>query len=462
MLLFIFSYIWIGISPTLAQQRLICSVCKRPINGRYNRVNGKIVCFEDLRCSECGIKNNGGHVVFGDGRVLCENHLPKCSRCKRKIRTKAFIMGGQTVCEYCVTCSKCNRRLAGFEYYVDKQSRRAVCVLCARCSVCGNRVGSKLYLSTNGEPLCYRDIEKCSKCNVVLDKQKYKLGDKLFCQRDLPAVCPKCGMSIIKHSLTSSGEYRCHKTLICSTCGQTISGSYFVLLDNVAVCRKCKGNKNLHECFLCHVPISNLNAGLVFSDGRHSCKVHMKGAINTSKLGNYLTIAKKSLTTYVSPRLKIDDNIPLTIHCVDGNSLNSTRKHIKGMEDLDIKLILGVTKPRFVYDAVCDFQIWMLQGLPEQYFMTALVHECAHVWQINSIKYYSDVNKVTARDREGFANWVAYKYNQRMGRNEQLKYLDSATDPYYGEGLQYYKRIERRYGINGCIDYAVGKLKVDF
>lgn len=466
LLLFFFSYLWGGVSQSLAQlggsQRpVVCSVCKRVINGRYNKVKGKIVCFDDLRCDECGVRNNGGHVVFADGRVLCERHLPQCSKCRRKIRDKAFIMGGKIVCEFCATCSKCNRRLAGFQYYIDRNSRRAVCSLCALCSVCGQRVGNRMYLSSNGDPLCYRDVEKCSRCGVILDKKKYKVGNKFFCKNDLPEICPQCGKSVRSHSCGASGEFYCNKDLMCATCGQAIHGSYVVLVDKVSVCKSCYKNKSLHRCFLCHVPISNHNAGLVFSDGRHSCKEHMKGAINTSRLDNYLTLAKKNITTYVSPRLKLNDNIPLTIHCVDGDSLQKTTKSIKDMEGLEESLVLGVTKPVFIRDVVDTCQIWMLQGLPEQYFMTALVHECAHAWQAETINSYSIYSKVGPRDREGFANWVAYKYNQRVGRTEQLKYLDSSKDPYYGEGLQYYKRMERKYGINGCIDYALGKLKVD-
>ncbi|MGM9999184.1 MAG: hypothetical protein ACI38Q_07330 [Candidatus Bruticola sp.] len=306
-----------------------------------------------------------------------------------------------------------------------------------------------------GDPSLARDRRLvCSKCGRVISGYYYKMNDgSIVCSDDIPK-CYICGKECAEgYYVLKDGRTVCAKDMerripTCSCCNNKPSDAQIVRLrDNLISCRKCWESK-LPRCFLCNLPI--INGGLVFSDGRRLCPYHSVSAVNDQHSAEvYFDKAKQLIRQYVSPSINIDD-ASLSIHIVDQNVL-CEKMRSSGDPSPSLKLTSGRTLLYKIGGRML-FRIYVLQGLPSEDFLTTMVHECGHVWQMKN-----KVVPLSKRREEGFCEWLSYKVNQHLHRQTQIELLEHKNDSIYHQGLMEYLDIEKKQGRNGVLSYALGK-----
>jgi len=91
--------------------------------------------------------------------------------------------------------------------------------------------------------------------------------------------------------------------------------------------------------------------------------------------------------------------------------------------------------------------ILIIQGETRDSTGGILAHESAHAWEVENCWNLSD--QVLS---EGFAEWVKYKYYDKIGAYMLMEEMRGVRDPVYGEGLRRMLEWEDRYGVNGVLE----------
>ena len=292
----------------------------------------------------------------------------------------------------------------------------------------------------------------CSKCGRTIYGEYYQLGDKNFCQADLPR-CIICGRKVTDRFYTrADGKFICEKDYkanapVCSNCHKPILvGKYMRLRDKLYSCEKCE-KAGLPRCFICNLPISN--GGLVFSDGRRLCAFHSASAVNDQNSAQiYFRKAKALIAKYISSSVNIDD-VNVTIHIVDQKVL-AEKMRSEYEQEPSLKLTCGKTLEYGVGNKKI-YRIYILQGLPSEDFLTTMIHECGHVWQLSH-----KVRRLGLRHQEGFCEWLTYKINKQLRRATQISLLENKNDSIYHAGLLNYLDMEAKQGKDGVLRSALG------
>ena len=387
---------------------------------KENRVRRKLPDYETV-CSKCGEAINGKYYPLDDGRKLCvscyDKSKPRCSVCGQEINGKYTILeDGRKFCASCYDKSK------------------------PKCAGCGQKINGKYYTIKDGRKFCVSCYEKirprCAGCGQNINGKYYTLDDG----RKLCASC-----------------YEKSRPL-CDSCGQKIGNKWSVFKDGLNCCKNCSTNKSLPHCTACNIPVAQ--GGLELSDGRRICPFHAgtgrendslfsfnltKAVVNEEQLQAYYPVAKKLMLQYASPRLKLD-GLDIQIYMVNGPEI---RKVKDGDE-------CGLACPRYDRDknfrVKRRFDVYILEGQHPEDALDTICHELAHVWHHANTR----ASKYPKRRVEGFAEWVAYKVNQGLGRKEQIKGMLAKEDQNYSGGLKDYLKIESESGVAGVFDYALG------
>lgn len=288
----------------------------------------------------------------------------------------------------------------------------------------------------------------CSKCRRAIHGTVYKLGNFILCEDDAPR-CRVCGKICTGRFYTNSSGYLCEEDFqrrapVCYTCGNKIlEGRRYLLRDNIVICESCRNDKSLPRCFVCNAPI--MYQGLKFSDGRVSCRFHAeKAVVSQDQMPVYLARAWQLIGSYADPSIKVDPR-RVSIYIVDKYAFNSKIKTSGLLGDVH-GLTIGYRGGR------SDFHIYIIQGLPPDDTLTTVVHECGHVWQM-----FNAAGNLDSLHKEGFCEWLSYKVNKGLGHAQQVELLEKKKDNVYGKGLRYYLEIEKRGGVQGVLQEALGK-----
>lgn len=292
----------------------------------------------------------------------------------------------------------------------------------------------------------------CSKCGQTIYGTYYQFGKKILCPKDLPR-CVICGRTCTKYYTRDDGKIVCPKDAVasapvCSNCHKPIlSGKYMRLRDNLYSCSECE-KSGLPRCFICSLPISS--GGLVFSDGRRLCAFHSTTAVNDQASAQvYFRKAKSLINQYISPSININD-VVVTIHIVDQKVLAEKMRSDYDNEP-SLKMTCGKTLEYNVGGGKKVYRIYILQGLPSEDFLTTMIHECGHVWQMSH-----KVRRLGLRHQEGFCEWLSYKINKQLRRQNQILLLENKKDSIYHAGLQNYLKLESQKGKEGVLRSALG------
>jgi len=327
----------------------------------------------------------------------------------------------KVVCEYC--CDVIN----GQYVLIDGKHYHPIHFKCAACST---PIGHTTYHKKDGQYYC----EKCY--------------DKLFAAR-----CAQCGDPIKGDGIITGGNnyhsscYYNYVAIKCGVCGEIIVGEYYSdYWDNSY--HKTHLD-TMHRCQYCGRLISDTltSGGIEYSDGRQVCNICRNMAVDNQAEAEKLLDSARTLLALDKIDIK-KKNIEL--HLVN-------RDELKKISSGDIENQEGYThyqwKRRLLVTVSRKFDIYILDGMPRNHYISVAAHELMHVWQ-----YY---NAPEGNDRsfcEGSCNYASYlalkhlpdKFTQYL-----IHKIDINEDPIYGEG---FRRVKKLVEANGT-DYWLYHLK---
>lgn len=283
----------------------------------------------------------------------------------------------------------------------------------------GRGVLAALLLTFLGASPAVADLT-CAACGLPLMGTYYRMADgRKLCADDYDRSLPRCAV-----------------------CGLKIVTSYLVLEGSTPVCRDC--HARFPHCFVCGIPVRE--GGRRLADARQLCTEHAARAVNDSERGAALFHeAEAAVIATLGPGMALDHPVD-TIKIVDQQSLASMLRS-RGRSGRDI---LGLFQLQTRGDER-KYSVYLVSGLPPERLLTVAVHEYAHVWQSENHGRYGDCND---RLREGFAEWVAYRVNKRLGRKAEVQHLLAQEMPDYIEGLRLFLEVERKHGLSGVFRTA--------
>ena len=189
-------------------------------------------------------------------------------------------------------------------------------------------------------------------------------------------------------------------------------------------------------CHSCSRIISKgvTNGGYIYSDGRHLCSL-----CKTSVIQNE-SESKKALNDVILQLSKVGIDISLENIAISIVNLNQLNKRIGILSDNKLK---GYTQTNENSRSKLQYEIYLLNGLPELEFKATLAHELLHVWLNNNSIILN--NKI----EEGFCNlgnYLIYSNSNTKYATIHLKAMENNNDEIYGDGYRYMKKILIKHG----------------
>ena len=272
---------------------------------------------------------------------------------------------------------------------------------------------------------------RCKVCRKKVQRG-YKLGGNFYCLKDIDSARPKC-----------------------THCLRSIRGSYRVVSHKEkAVCQDC--SQRFPGCFLCKLPSESRRGGTLLGDGRHLCREHNRNGIQSqSEAQRVFRAAVADLKSTFGKTLMLRQPVK-EVRLV---SLTELSEHSGSHTDspaLSGGHVLGLTNLVFVTQSGKTWtepaSILLLSHVPEERLRTVCIHEYTHAWQAERHRNYQATTPIM---REGFAEWVAFKVNEHLGRQEQVKLMLNPKGGVYYRGLKKFIEYEKKNGINATVKYAL-------
>ncbi len=260
----------------------------------------------------------------------------------------------------------------------------------------------------------------CSACGRPLVGTYYRLDDgRQLCPADYERLGPRC-----------------------VSCGSLVFGSYVLVDGRHTVCRPC--HQRNPACFICGLP--SRAPGRRLSDGRALCPEHARQAVlTTSPAEAIMHQAEQVLCAALGPEMRLKHPIDV-VRVVDGNTL----RRLLGRRAQAGADLLGLFHLQ-VQGFSRRYTVYFISGLPRERLLVVAAHEYAHAWHSEQNPRYMECSD---RMREGFAEWVAFKANQHLGRQaEGDRLLGQKSGPYL-EGLRRFLQLEGEVGVTGVLRLA--------
>jgi len=266
----------------------------------------------------------------------------------------------------------------------------------------------------------------CSACGKPLVGTYYRLTDgRQLCPADYERLGPRC-----------------------ITCRALVVGAYVVLDSRHTVCRAC--HERYPACFVCSLPAGP--QGRRLSDGRALCAEHVRQAVlTTSPAEAILHQAEKVVLAALGPEMGLEHPVDL-VRVVDGAAL----KRLLGRRAQAGSDVLGLFHLQ-VRGFNRRYTVYFISGMPRDRLLTVAAHEYAHAWHSEQNSRYLECS---SRMREGFAEWVAFKVNQHLGRQAECDRMLAGKSSPYIDWLRRFLQIEQAAGAAAALSLA--RTRTDF
>lgn len=266
----------------------------------------------------------------------------------------------------------------------------------------------------------------CGVCGKTLVGTYYRMSDgRRLCPEDYEAQLPRC-----------------------AACSQKIRGDYLVLQGATSVCRPC--HDGYPACFVCGLPVRK--GGRVMMDGRRLCGPHAARAVeDPARAAALFRQAQEAVLATFGRKLALRNPIDQVELVGQGRLVDMMLQNGRTARD-----ILGLFRLTTRGDER-SYTVFLVDGLPPERLVTVAAHEYAHAWQSENHARYVDCQD---RLREGFAEWVSYKVNKRLGRKAEVQHLLAQSVPDYIEGLRSFLELERRSGVAGVLGVATTRVRL--
>ena len=293
--------------------------------------------------------------------------------------------------------------------------------------------------------------------------------------------CSVCGRALPARHWVYEAQACCSQACAeklkpsCSTCGKTVSGGY-IAAENKTYCSAACFESTLPACDLCRHPIKNgytvtrhryckkcfeshpacFSCGLPaahasrLADGREICAHCMRWAVRkTDSAQPHFDRALRQLQAWTSLQL---DTVPslVLVNCADMQALSKDLRKtdspvsIRGLYSRQMTTTrqtrFGITQKK---ETDVLERIYIVDHLHDAVFRTAVTHELMHdVLQ----EHFPRLEEAPLWVHEGICQQAAAEYCRRRNYADILHGIDHCTDPDYGDGYRYIKKLA---GIGG-------------
>ncbi len=271
-------------------------------------------------------------------------------------------------------------------------------------------------------------------------------------------LCQVCRQPIINGYRVGSSSYCAEhwRSALpqCSNCGTSITGEYKAVgPDRIPFCQTCMTSHP--ACYLCASPADPKTGGQKLSDGRHLCGRDGQTAVFTPQRAHQLFgLATQEVISALGVQMTLKKPVK-EIRLVDVPGLVAVSQGQYQPVSVASGKILGLTqlvlKSRGQERWTEPATVYLLNGVPEERFVTVSAHEYAHVWHAEN---HSEYSRTSPEMREGFAEWVAYKVAQHARRTSQTAILEQPVQTIYYTGLRKFLDLERKVGAAGVLKHA--------
>lgn len=281
-----------------------------------------------------------------------------------------------------------------------------------------------------------------------------------------PLKCATCKKSISKTQEYIVSQNRCYCSKecyiqslpVCTICGKrSLTGGIYALDHSFFACPECMKKP---RCFACQIPTD----GQKLPDGRVICPNCAQTAIADP-------VRAQTLFNEVRNELRFSFGIgtnhsiqfsmvsPEHLHKLSGarsNFINEQGlfKYEAEVERVSNRDYLGRKTGETLYKTGETTWIYVLSYLPKINMEYVIVHELAHDW---TTAHYPGIRDPLVK--EGFAEYIAWRYNNFHKRASLNRRIETNPDPVYGEGFRRIRRIAERDGFDGLKHYLEFKSK---
>ncbi len=269
--------------------------------------------------------------------------------------------------------------------------------------------------------------------------------------------CVVCGRPVAE-GYTKDGKAYCSMKCLsttfpkCVACGKPSPKGVLVDADpSKFICSDCEARP---KCFCCNLP-GDLRK---LDDGRLLCSRCARTAVFDD--AQALRIFD-SVRDFLRERLKISSEhvIDVSLVGLDRLARLSGQGPGPGVE-LGLFEYTGVeeTRVRRQFDSKGNLRetdekkrrvdekwsVYALYGLPADRLAEVFAHELAHDWMQSRCPQVSD-----PKLKEGWAEYIAWRYNDMLGRPALNRRIELNRDPVYGDGFRLIRDWAARYGYDG-------------
>ena len=307
------------------------------------------------------------------------------------------------------------------------------------CRFCGRQIlPGERYCRHDGKNYCSREC-----------------AERAF-EKTLP-VCAVCGKRCRGRYTVSNGKNYCSNECfenslpICSVCGRRTSSWSSPDDGSFLACPECAQKP---RCFVCETPTD----GAPLDDGRAICPRCRAAAITDPDEAERIF---RTVRSAMKSGLGLATNHRIAFSLVDRPTLH---REAQGISDSPNELGLfvhnikyrtverrnsrGRVLSRKTETTSEKFDIYALDFLPREVLEYVCAHELGHDWQA---AHYPKIGDPAVK--EGFAEYVGWRYNRMRGRHRLNRRIETNPDPVYGEGFRRIRRIADREGFEGVCRY---------
>ncbi|MBQ9337314.1 MAG: hypothetical protein IJS14_08470 [Lentisphaeria bacterium] len=303
--------------------------------------------------------------------------------------------------------------------------------------------------------------------------RSFAVGILLFLTFSLSAagklVCSQCGRTIHPgySYLQSKGKIFCSEKCFeqilpeCTICGRrSHTGGIYAMDHSFFACTQCM---KYPRCFACQFPVPN---GTKLSCDRVICPKCARTAISDpaqaqavfDEVRNTMRFSLGIVTKHPITFSLVD---PVTLHRLSGarNEQMSEQglfRYNAEVERVSTRNFFGRKTGENVYKKREDIRIFVLDHLPRIRMEHVIAHELAHDWMT---AFYPGIKEDWIK--EGFAEYIAWRYNQYKKRNEMNRRVENNPDPVYGEGFRKIRDIAKQRGFGGLRKFLESKSKMN-
>ena len=284
-------------------------------------------------------------------------------------------------------------------------------------------------------------------------------ANRLFCSQCHREIRP--GRSYIESNKKLFCSRRCYIQTLpeCTICGRRSSrGGIYAADHSFFACPDCM---NLPRCFSCQIPVRN---GAQLSCGRIICPRCSRSSVSDLAAARAIfdevrKTLRSALNIGTGHPIEFSLTDPATLHRLSNAKSGSMVEQGLFLYNAEVEKVitrnfLGKKIRESVRRKNEKFQVFVLDFLPQDRMEYVMAHELAHDWM--AVRYPGIREEWI---REGFAEYIAWRYNQHKQRKALNRRIETNTDPVYGEGFRRIREIAEKRGFQGLMNFLESKCK---